>query len=247
MAEVITNSNDTAETNSGLIVMKLNNVTDEELRGLNENLNIKFKHCTVLKQFEWFHQFHSKKCSRDGYHTQSKEYRKSIDEQSIEREVKRQRIILVNGEPTMCEELSLPELKALQKQHNIILEKNYNRKELVELLKQRGVLHPDYTIGRRRVKNKKLVSDKLDEAKTVKHMPREHMRRVELTLVDDETSDSHLFPSLYKAAKFLGTFSSFQLSFNMRYYKSKIDGKTYRVSILDPHMHHHKLIFLSRN
>jgi hypothetical protein len=64
-------------------------------------------------------------------------------------------IIFVDGEPTMCEELSLPELKALQKQHNIILDRHYNKKELVELLKQRGVLPPDYTIGRRRVKNHK--------------------------------------------------------------------------------------------
>jgi hypothetical protein len=38
--------------------------------------------------------------------------------------VKRSRppmMIVVDGEPTICEELSLPELKALQKQHNIVL------------------------------------------------------------------------------------------------------------------------------
>jgi hypothetical protein len=61
MAEVITDSSDIAGTNSDPIVMKLNNVTVEELRALNENFNIKFKHCTACKQFKWFHQFHSKK------------------------------------------------------------------------------------------------------------------------------------------------------------------------------------------
>jgi hypothetical protein len=65
-------------------------------------------------------------------------------------------MIVVDGEPTICEELSLPELKALQKQHNITLDRHYNKKELVELLKQRGVLPASYTIGRRRVKNHKV-------------------------------------------------------------------------------------------
>jgi hypothetical protein len=71
------------------------------------------------------------------------------------REENRPPMIIVDGEPTICEELSLPELKALQKQHNITLDRHYNKKELVELLKQRGVLPASYTIGRRRVKNHK--------------------------------------------------------------------------------------------
>jgi hypothetical protein len=54
----------------------------------------------------------------------------------------------------MCDELSLPELKILQKQHKIVLDRQYNKKELVESLKQRGVLPPDYAIAGRRVKNK---------------------------------------------------------------------------------------------
>jgi hypothetical protein len=41
---------------------------------------------------------------------------------SISREESRPpMMIVVDGEPTICEELSLPELKALQKQHNIVL------------------------------------------------------------------------------------------------------------------------------
>jgi hypothetical protein len=61
------------------------------------------------------------------------------------------------GEPKICEELSLPELKALQKQYKIILSGHYNKNELVEVLKQRGVLPANYTVGRRRVKNMKSV------------------------------------------------------------------------------------------
>jgi hypothetical protein len=43
-----------------------------------------------------------------------------------------------------------------------------------------------------------------------------------------------IFPSLYKAGKFLGTFGCVMTHFNGRWYKSKINGKMYRVTILDP-------------
>jgi hypothetical protein len=64
-------------------------------------------------------------------------------------------MIFIDGEPTIGEELSLPELKALQKQHKIVLNGHYNKNKLVEVLKQRGVLPANYTVGRRRVKNRK--------------------------------------------------------------------------------------------
>jgi hypothetical protein len=105
--------------------------------------------------FKPFNEFNNKKCSKDGYHSQCKDCRRFIELMSIHREENRPPMIIVDGEPTMCEELSLPELKALQKQHNITLDRHYNKKELVELLKQRGVLPANYTIGRRRVKNHK--------------------------------------------------------------------------------------------
>jgi hypothetical protein len=74
---------------------------------------------------------------------------------SNSREENRPSMIIVDGEPTISEELTLPELKALRKQHNIALDRHYNKKALVELLKQRGVLPADYTTGRRRVQNNK--------------------------------------------------------------------------------------------
>jgi hypothetical protein len=159
---------------------------------------------------------------------------------SISREENRPPMIIVDGEPTICEELSFPELKALQKQHNITLDRHYNKKELVELLKQRGVLPASYTIGRRRVKNKKVAAEHSEESKKGKHTPkvniRARARRVELTLLDGsfQPTESQVFPSLYQAAKFLGTFGCSITHYDGRWYRSKVDGKMYRVTILDP-------------
>jgi hypothetical protein len=191
---------------------------------------------------------------------------------SIYCEENRRPMIIVDGKPTMCEELTLPELKALQKQHNITLDRHYNKKELVELLKQRGVLPASYTIGRRRVKNcepkKDLTSRTSAETNSSlvraslanlslpdpqagsprpagvtngKYTPKSNIRgrarRVKLKLIDDETfqpTEVQVFPSLYKAGKFLGTFGCVMIHFNGRWYKSMVDGKMCRVNILGP-------------
>jgi hypothetical protein len=198
---------------------------------------------------------------------------------SISREESRPpMMIVVDGESMICEELSLPELKTLEKQHNITLDIHYNKKELVELLNQRGVLPASYIIGRRRVKNHEPKKDltsrtsaepnsSLARASPVdkrpqgaansslpdpqagsprpagvrnrKHTPKSNIRgcarRVELKLIDDET-EVQVFPSLYKAGKFLGTFGCVMTHFNGRWCKSKVDGKMYRVNILDPEL-----------
>jgi hypothetical protein len=216
------------------------------------------KCCSVCNMFKPFTEFNSKKCSKYGYHIQCKECRRFIELRSIHREENRQPMIIVDGEPTMCEELSLPELKALQKQHNIILDRHYNKKELVELSQQRGVLPANYTIGRRQVKNQKVTAEPKTHLTSrasaepnsslasslptgvtnQKYIPkaniRGHARRVELKLINDETfqpTEVQVFPSLYKAGNFLGTFNSVVEHFNRRRYKSKINGKMYsRVS-----------------
>jgi hypothetical protein len=117
------------------------------------------KCCSVCNVFKPFNEFNNKKCSKDGYHSQCKDCRRLRELMSISREENRPPMIIVDGEPMICEELSLPELKALQKQHNIVLNGHCNKNELVELLKQRGVLPASYTIGRRRVKNKKVAAE----------------------------------------------------------------------------------------
>jgi hypothetical protein len=111
------------------------------------------KCCSVCIVFKLFNEFNNKKCSKDDYHSQCEDCRRLRELMSISREEDRPpMMIVVDDEPMICEELSLPELKTLQKQHNIIIDRHYNKKELVELLKQRGVLPASYTIGRRRVK-----------------------------------------------------------------------------------------------
>jgi hypothetical protein len=85
--------------------------------------------------FKPFNEFNNKKCSKDGYHCQCKDCRRFIELMRIHREENRLPRIIVDGEPMMCAELLLPELKALHKQHNITLDRHYNREELVELLK----------------------------------------------------------------------------------------------------------------
>jgi hypothetical protein len=79
------------------------------------------KCCSVCNVFKPFNEFNNKKCSKDGYHSQCKDCRRLRELLSISREENRPPMIIVDGEPTICEELSLPELKALQKQHNISL------------------------------------------------------------------------------------------------------------------------------
>jgi hypothetical protein len=87
-------------------------------------------------------------------------------------------------------------------------------------------LPPGYTI-RRRVKGIKPVSDQEQQDKPApKHIPedemRQHPRTVELKLIDEAFQPTKVqeFPSIYKACKFLGTFSSVVLTFNGCCYKS---------------------------
>jgi hypothetical protein len=101
-------------------------------------------------------------------------------------------------------------------------------------------LPANYTVGRRRVKNKKSVDIASEEPKKSKHIPktnnRTRARRVELTLLDDshQPTESQVFPSLYKAAKFLGTVNCTITHYDGWWCRSKIDDKLYRVTILDP-------------
>jgi hypothetical protein len=108
----------------------------------------------------------------------------------------------------------------------IILNGHYNKNELVEVLKQRGVLPANYTVGRRRIKNRKPQEACPDTPREGNHTPkantRTRVRRIEQTLLDDsyQPTESQVFPSMYKAAKFLGTFGCSMTHFDGRWYKS---------------------------
>jgi hypothetical protein len=79
-----------------------------------------------------------------------------------------------------------------------------------------------------------------EEPKRGKHIPKTNIRtrarRVELTLLDDsyQPTESLVFPSLYKAAKFLGKVGCNITHYEGRWCRSKIDDKLYRVTIFDP-------------
>jgi hypothetical protein len=137
-----------------------------------------------------------------------------------------------NGDP--CE-LSLPELKQLAKEHNIKGISYMSKLELIELLKNHKVLPDNYYIGRRRNKNVKVndESKPKDTTQKVKSPP----RKVQLTLIDKQTlqptNESITFPSLYKASKYMGTYSCSITNFNGCTYKSNIDDNIYRIDILE--------------
>jgi hypothetical protein len=102
-------------------------------------------------------------------------------------------------------------------------------------------LPANYTVGRRRIRNRKpQEACPEEEPKNVKHTPKTNIRtrarRVELTLLDDtfQPTESQVFLSLYKAAKFLGTVGCNIIQYEGRWCRSKIDDKLYRVAIFDP-------------
>lgn len=104
----------------------------------------------------------------------------------------------------------MPELKALQTEHKIVLDGHYIKKELRELLNKCGVLPPEYEIGRRVTHMPALkehttppphLSLSLVQSRNGNYyLIRGHLSRAELTLIDDETfqpTDKQKFPTRY--------------------------------------------------
>ena len=105
------------------------------------------------------------------------------------------------------QELSLPELKALMKQHNITIKPHSNKPDIVEVLKQQGILPLNYINGLRRVSPPITPTRKVSTPSvTVTTIPKRlAAQTVELTDMSDGSVT--VYPSLYKAAKFLGTYN----------------------------------------
>jgi hypothetical protein len=116
------------------------------------------------------------------------------------------------------DELSLPELKALMHQHNIPIKAHSNKPELVEVLEQKGILPENYVSGIRRAV--------ATPAKTGKRLS---AKAVELTDMSD--GSVIIFPSLYKTAKFLGTYNHNITKHNGLSFITGAD-KTYMIKIL---------------
>jgi hypothetical protein len=116
------------------------------------------------------------------------------------------------------QELSLPELKALMHQHNIPIKAHSNKVELVEALKQNGILPENYVSGLKRAVGTTDNTPKRLQAKTVE-------------LTDMSNGSVIIFPSLYKTAKFLGTYNHNITKHNGLSYTTAND-KTYKIKIL---------------
>jgi hypothetical protein len=101
---------------------------------------------------------------------------------------------------------SYTELKELMKKNNIAGASLKNKTEIIELLKVRGVLPENCFAGRRRDKNPGGAPKKWTYE--TNNGMRKCGRRVELALIDEVLMNPseviHSFPSIYKAAKFMG-------------------------------------------
>ena len=125
------------------------------------------------------------------------------------------------------QELSLPELKALMKQHNITIKPHSNKPDIVEVLKQQGILPLNYINGLRRVTPPIAPTCKVSTPSVTGIPKRLAAQTVELTDMSDGSVT--VYPSLYKAAKFLGTYNhnitkhnGLSYSYNNKMYKIKI-------------------------
>jgi hypothetical protein len=115
-------------------------------------------------------------------------------------------------------ELSLPELRALMHQHNIPIRAHCTKQELVDTLKQHGILPEDYVSGLRRA-----------ATAPAKNCKRLNAKIVELT--DMSNGSVIKFPSLYKTARFLGTYNHNITKHDGVSYTAP-DNKTYMIKIL---------------
>ena len=119
------------------------------------------------------------------------------------------------------DELSLPELKTLMHQHNIPIKAHSTKVELVEELKQHGILPENYVSGLRRASP--------PPPTTAPGSKRLSAKPVELT--DISNGSTIIFPSLYKTAKFLGTYNHNITKHNGLSYTAPND-RTYKIKIL---------------
>ena len=145
------------------------------------------------------------------------------------------------------QELSLPELKALMKQHNIPIKPHSNKPDIVEVLKQQGILPENYINGLRRCTPHAPVGSSRDRVYPSCSPPIAPTRKVSTHSVDvtgipkrlaaqtvelTDMSDGSVtvYPSLYKAAKFLGTYNhnitkhnGLSYSYNNKMYKIRVN------------------------
>lgn len=212
-----------------------------------QELTSDIRQCNKCSEYKYLTDYYVRKDSKDGYAKTCKTCKNFLDRLRYKQNKEN-----IFSEVEISTDLSLPELKALVKTHRIVLKGHCNKQDIVDVLKENQVLPLDYTLSKRRVKNAAPLARAAPHtscasqinAKTniVAKQPKVP-RKVQLTLAEQDgtltdtggptSSTVHQFPSIYKAAKFLGVYSCVVATNDMLYYKSKIDGKNYKINLLD--------------
>lgn len=112
----------------------------------------------------------------------------------------------------------LSELKALLKQHNIRGYSFKNKPEIIDLLVEKGILLPE----EKKEIIKREIDPKYERLKGIRNNP----KRVEIR--DLETDETTIFPSMYKASKFIKQNSDSIIRYNEQIWRQK-----YIIKILD--------------
>ena len=138
--------------------------------------------------------------------------------------------------------MKLPELKSLLVQHNVKGGTHLNKPELIDLLVSKGILTPDYSEKvyrkkeeyqkeyqkgywkeyRKGRKSKCCQEGAYDRLRYIRNQP----KRVEI--LDRETGDVCVYPSMYKAAKAHG--QSARIIFD---YNGKVWRKRYEIKVCE--------------
>ena len=194
-------------------------------------LDTPLRQCNKCSEYKYLTDYYVRKDLKDGYAKTCKTCKNFLDRLRYKQNKEN-----IFSEVEISTDLSLPELKALVKKHGIVLRGHCNKQDIVDVLKENQVLPLDYTLSKRRVKNAAPHTSCASQVKpdTVVKQPKVP-RKVQLTLAEKDgtvTDTVHQFPSIYKAAKFLGVYSCVVATNDMLYYKSKIDGNNYKINLL---------------
>lgn len=117
--------------------------------------------------------------------------------------------------------MRLPELREILRENKVKGYSHYNKKQLIELLKEKGLLpeelpHP--------VNPKKEINPRFARLKTIRTNPKR------VVLKDIESGDEITFPSIYKASRFINQSPRIITFWNGRVWKDKYEIKVGEVT-----------------
>ena len=114
----------------------------------------------------------------------------------------------------------LPELREILRENKIKGYSHYNKKQLIELLKEKGLLPEEPE------KPKKEINPRFARLKTIRTNPKR------VVLKDIESGDEITFPSIYKASRFINQSPRIITFWNGRVWKDKYEIKVFSGELL---------------